>query len=243
MDFSVLSPTSVEEQWGIVLRRLSGDPTWQPPLTVVGTDLWPAVVGASPEIVLPPGALDTAAQHVFAKTRLPVLQRGRSGRLQVFSPPQTSQELLSQDLPTWHPGPPRTCGGVLSLLWVPACSGPGGAGRTRHVVLPLPPAVHPPSPPTVLSQETRGAPHGALRPQPPSQGQQEGGSGEEQRPLLHQGHLFTPPECAQFRALPRGDFRADAVQRQEGVLAGRPQGEFLKICVPSLTLKWNGRFR
>lgn len=84
--------------------------------------------------------------------------------------------------------------------------------------------MHPPSPPAVCSQETRGAPRGLLRPRSPSQEQQEGGTGEEQRPLHQEVHLFTLWECAQFWAFLRGDFRADAVPRQEGVLSGRPQG-------------------
>lgn len=88
--------------------------------------------------------------------------------------------------------------------------------------------MHPPSPPTIRSQETRGAPRGLLRPRSPSQEQQEGGSGEEQRPLHQEGHLFTPWECAQFWAFFRGDFRADAVPHQEGLLSGRPKGEFLR---------------
>lgn len=106
------------------------------------------------------------------------------------------------------------------------CSGPGGARRTHYVVVSLSPAVHPPSPPPVCSQETRGAP--LLRPRSPSQEQQEGGSGEEQRPLHQEGHLFTPWECAQFWPFFRGDFRADAVPHQEGVLSRRPKGEFLR---------------
>lgn len=95
--------------------------------------------------------------------------------------------------------------------------------------------MHPPSPPTVRFPETRGARRHAFGPWTPPQEQQEGGSGEEQRPLFQEGHLFTPRERAQFRALLRGDFRADAVPRPEGVLSGRSQGEISR----SLDLPWH----
>lgn len=101
---------------------------------------------------------------------------------------------------------------MLPVRRVQTRSGLGSSGDSSRAFVSRPRTVSPPSAAPVRPGEAhpaRGATPSSPGPQParpPPQVQQEGGAGEEQRPLLQEGHRPAPQEPAQPGALLGGGF-------------------------------------